>query len=175
MSVRQNIVDDWSAKLADVSHASDDGRFAWLRQVYARIYRFLTARYGPEGDWRVSDDVGTSNRAESAMPFVDNTGATLGLQPKQSDRIRRTLDAIHDSSPNLAASGTTTATRDDLWLAVAAFKKSSHARALRRRLEACRIEAGIQTRSSDMAILVRHEDFQDAMAVVQQARVEREQ
>lgn len=172
MNVRQSLVDDWTTKLADVSReaGSDGGRFVWVRQIYARIYRFLTTRYG-DGEWR-SDErdsvVDPSLRAAGhAMSFVDNSGVAEGVQPKRSELIRKTLDAIHESSPGIATPGTANASLTDIWVAVAAFKKASQARALYRRLTACRIEAGIQHRAGDTAVLVRHEDFQDAMTVVQ--------
>lgn len=120
MNARQHLVEEWKANLA--ANAQDDlgreGRFGWFRQVYTRVYRFLISYYG-EGEWRgLGDD--DALPSTSRMPFVDYRPTTDGLVPKSADRIRATLDSIHDSNPGIAMPGTTQGVGDDTWVVVAA-------------------------------------------------------
>ena len=167
MSTRQHLVEEWKANLA--TNAQDDigreRRFGWFRQVYTRIYRFLISYYG-EGEWRGSgeDDALLST---SRMPFVDYRPTTDGLVPKSAERIRATLDSIHDSNPRIATPGTTQGVGDDTWVVVAARKKLQAANAVHRRLAVCGIPARIQNRTTDIAIAVPHRDFSAALQAIE--------
>ncbi|MEO8498896.1 MAG: hypothetical protein ABI614_27860 [Planctomycetota bacterium] len=172
MDTRQHLVEDWKAKLAANSQPAADGgeRFAWIRQVYTRIYRFLVTCYG-EGEWRGNAEIASLNADShsntSHMPFVECVPPGDGLLPKSPELIRAALESIHDSNPGIAAAGTMGGVEDDSWVVVDAWKKSEYARAVHRRLVAYRIKARLQHRTTDTAVIVRHADFQKALAVVQ--------
>ncbi|MDA1052217.1 MAG: hypothetical protein O3C40_17305 [Planctomycetota bacterium] len=172
MDTRQHLVEEWKAKLEASSQppAENGERFAWVRQIYARIYRFLVSCYG-EGEWRGADDDPSLNgelrSTASRMPFVECVPTSNGLLPKSPERIRAALESIHGSNPGIATPGTMVGVEDDTWIVVAARKRPKSARAVHRRLVACGIEARLLGRTTDMAVLVRHEDFQRALAAVQ--------
>lgn len=171
INTRQHLVEGWKANLA-VNTQEDVDRersFAWFRQIYSRIYRFLISCYG-EGEWRGAGEesqvsVGPSSDA-SRMAFVDYRSTTVGLVPKSAERIRATLDSIHDSNPGIAIPGTTTSIGDDTWVVVAARKRCKAANAVHRRLIVCGIDARIQNRTTDIAIAVPHKDFSAALYAI---------
>ncbi|MBC8353763.1 MAG: hypothetical protein H8E66_17325 [Planctomycetes bacterium] len=171
MDSRQHLVDQWKTKLAASERLPEDAekRFGWVRQIYARIYRFLVAYYG-EGEWSgVAGDSSAmpdSRSATSRMPFVDCSSTTDGLAPKTSERIRNTLDSIHRSNPGLAIPGTMSCVAEDTWVVVAARKKSRAAQVVHRRLVACGIESQLLSRTTDTAIVVHHEDFPVALEAI---------
>ena len=172
MDTRQQLVEDWKAKFAASSQLPTDHgtRFAWVRQLYTRIYRFLISSYSA-GDWRGAGDNSStstdSSSIHSRMPFVDYRPTTGGQTPKSAGRIRATLDSIHSSNPGIATAGTMTGVSDDTWVVVAANKKSESAHAVHQRLTSCGIEARIQNRTTDIAIVVHHQDFSAALDAIQ--------
>ena len=172
MDTRQQLVEEWKAKLAasEQTPAASNERFAWVRQIYTRIYRFLVSYYG-DGEWRGDRDDSSpranSQSTVSRMPFVECVPPSDGLLPKSPERIRATLESIHDSNPGIATAGTMGGVEVDSWVIVDAQKKSQYARVVHQRLVACGIETRLLHRTTDMAVVVRHEDFQDALAVVQ--------
>ena len=93
MDTRQQLVEEWKAKLAASvpTEKDDERRFAWFRQIYTRIYRFLVSCYG-EGEWRGDDDDSSlkadSQSTASRMPFVECVPPSDGLLPKSPERIR---------------------------------------------------------------------------------------
>jgi|GEM_PF-5163842 len=174
MDTRQQLVEDWKTKFAASSQPPTEGgtRFAWVRQLYTRIYRFLISSYGA-GDWRGAGDDSSlsvdSSSTTSRMPFVDYRPSADGLLPKSAERIRNTLDAIHSSNPGIATAGTLTGISDDTWIVVAARKNFKLARAVHQMLASRGIESRIQNRTTDIAIVVRHQDFTAAFDAIQQA------
>ncbi|HUG66976.1 MAG TPA: hypothetical protein VMM76_04445 [Pirellulaceae bacterium] len=172
MDTRQQLVEDWKAKLAASSQPPVEcgERFAWVRQVYARIYRFLISCYG-EGEWRGAGDDSSLNADSqstvSRMPFVECVPTSDGLLPKSPERIRAALESIHGSNPGIATPGTMTGVSDDAWVVVAARKYLKSARAVHRRLMVCGIEARLQNRTTDTAIVVRYGEFDQALEVIE--------
>jgi hypothetical protein len=172
MDTRQQLVEDWKAKLAASSQPPTEcgARFAWVRQVYARIYRFLVSCYG-EGEWRGAGDDSSLNAdsqsTASRMPFVECVPTSDGLLPKSRERIRAALESIHGSNPGIATPGTMTGVSDDAWVVVAARKHLKSARAVHRRLMICGIKAHLQNRTTDTAIVVRYGEFDQALEVIQ--------
>lgn len=172
MDTRLQLVEEWKAKLEANSHPPDENgeRFAWIRQVYTRIYRFLISCYG-EGEWRADDDASSLNTdswsTASRMPFVEEVSTSDGLLPKSPERIRAALESIHGHNPGIATPGTTVGVEEDTWVVAAAQKKAKFARTIRRRLVACGIEARLLNRTTDIAVVVRYKDFQEAVTVVQ--------
>ena len=167
MDTRQQLVEDWKSKLAASSQSPVERgeRFAWVRQVYARIYRFLVSCYG-EGEWRGAGDDSSLNAdsqsTASRMPFVECVPTSDGLLPKSPERIRAALESIHGSNSGIATPGTMTGVSDDAWVVVAAQRYVKDARSVRRYLAASRIESRLQRRATDTAILVRYRDFEAA-------------
>ncbi len=174
MDTRQQLVEEWKAKLEANSQppAENAGQFGWVRQIYTLIYRFLVSCYG-EGKWRGGDDASSLNAGlpstASRMPFVESAPVNDGLLPKSPERIRAALESIHSSNPGIATPGTTVGVEDDTWVVVAARKKSQFSRTVLRMLAASGIEARLLNRTTDIAVVVRHKDFQRAVAVVQSA------
>lgn len=168
MQPRHYLVEEWKAKLAAsaVSPEEQDRRFTWIRTIYSRVYRFLLAFYG-DGEWRGVDTDGSTEQSASRMPFVEVGVWIEGARPKSRESIRQTLASIHDSNPGLAVAGTTAGVDEDTWVVVAARKKSSAVRAVLRRLERHGIQAGSQSRTTDKAILVRHQDFAAALKAIE--------
>jgi hypothetical protein len=174
MDTRQQLIEDWKAKFAVSSQLSTDHgtRFAWVRQLYTRIYRFLISSYSA-GDWRGAGDDSSvsvdSSSTTSRMPFVDYRPSVGGLVPKSAERIRNTLDAIHRSNPGIATAGTMSGVSGDTWIVVATRKESASARAVHQMLTSRGIESRIQNRTTDIAIIVYHQDFTAALDAIQQA------
>jgi hypothetical protein len=172
MDTRRHLVEEWKAKLEASSHplVESGERFAWVRQIYTRIYRFLVSCYG-EGEWRGAGDESNLNAdspsTASRMPFVEHCSTTDGLAPKSPERIRAALESIHSSNPGIATPGTTVGVEDDSWIVVAAQRKPKFARAVHRRLVACGIEARLLDRTTDKAVVVRYEDFDRALVAIQ--------
>lgn len=172
MDTRHQLVEEWKAKCEASSQSPPERgtRFAWVRQIYSRIYRFLISSYGT-GNWRgaVDDsDVSVDSRSiTSRMPFVDHRPSAGGLVPKTGDRIRATLESIHNSNPGIVTAGKMSGVEDGSWVVVDARKKSEYARAVHRGLVAYGIEARLQNRATDTAVAVRHVDFQKALTVVE--------
>lgn len=100
------------------------------------------------------------------MPFVDHCSTTTGLRPKSADRIRATLDSIHDSNPGIAVPGTTTGVDGDTWVVVAAHRSRKAANLSHHRLILCGIEARIQNRTTDVAVAVPHKEFSAALYAI---------
>jgi len=172
MDTRQHLVEEWKAKLEASSQPPVESgeRFTWVRQIYTRIYRFLVSCYG-NAEWRGADGDSSpsanSQSTTSRMPFVECVPTSDGLLPKSPERIRLALESIHSSNPGIATPGTVVGVEDDTWVVVAARKKLQFASAVHRRLVACGIEARLLSRTTDTEIVVRYEDFDRALEVVQ--------
>ena len=83
----------WRQRLRECEHDSHQppSRVTWLRRVYARLYRFLIARYG---DWPADEPA-----ASSAMPFVDATAPLAGKAARPVGELQTALKHIHAAQP----------------------------------------------------------------------------
>jgi hypothetical protein len=111
MSRRDALLTEWRTRLAECERqlAGDPGtlpsrqsRWTWLRQMQARLLRFLIAQYGREGAWQsfADDDVllpmdAADHSAATGSAVAASAAEWSGAPPKSADRIRATLDTIH--------------------------------------------------------------------------------
>lgn len=82
----------WKQRLGECEHDSHQppSRVTWLRQIYARVYRFLIARYG---------DQPVDESASSAMPFVDCSAPLAGKAARPVGELQTALKHIHAAQP----------------------------------------------------------------------------
>jgi hypothetical protein len=176
MNGRQHIVEEWKGKLATTSSLTENAteRFAWVRVIYARVYRFLVARYG-DGDWRADCEPQSASNHQAAsddrMAFVQNTRDFAGLPPKSTARIRSTLDLISENTPHTSSPRNTCKVKGDSWIIVTARRRSKVARNVWQELIESGIEARLESRTTDTAINVRHKDFEAALRILRQEYV----
>lgn len=78
----------WSQRLGECERDSHQppSRVTWLRQIYARVYRFLIAQYG---------DLPTDEPAASSMPFVDCSAPLAGKAARPVGELQTALKHIH--------------------------------------------------------------------------------
>ena len=107
MTGRMRVVDRWRTRLTanQRSAAECPAHRRWVHKIYVRVYRFLISCYGA-GEWQPDADAESAPGEEpSRMEFVDNTEGAQGARPKSADRIRATLDAVHDARENPPSAG----------------------------------------------------------------------
>ena len=122
MSARTRIVDRWRTRLAESQQrvVGCPAHRRWIHHVYSRVYRFLIACYGID-EWQTDGDADCDrDTGASRMEFVDNTRSEQGTPPKSAERIRATLDAVHDARENQPQPGKRGGGLEfDDWIAVA--------------------------------------------------------
>lgn len=83
----------WRQRLGECEHDAHQppSRVTWLRHIYARVYRFLIARYGD-----LPDD---EPAAASSMPFVDAVTPLAGKAARPVGELQTALKHIHAAQP----------------------------------------------------------------------------
>jgi hypothetical protein len=146
----------WREKLRSCESDARPSRLAWLRTAYARVYRFLLARYG---------DAPVATESAPPRPLVDQTGELEGKAARTLGEIRHALKDIAAAQPVAVA---TPQPRDkEPWVTIAVVDKRLH-------LPGCLewlVSHGIQTRvirqGGRQVVCVRRDDTDRAFALLE--------
>jgi len=174
MSAQTRIVERWRARLAESRQrvAECPAHRRWVHQIYARIYQFLISCYGI-GEWRTDEDADRSPDVETShMEFVDNTVGEHGARPKSAERIRATLDAVHEARGNAPSPGQRGSLEYADWIAVASQSGAVSPKRFIRLLRLNDIESRQVRRGDDVIVEVYAGRREEAMELLERHRAE---
>jgi hypothetical protein len=164
---RQTLVDEWRMRLAEWSERLEHGsRRPWLARLYVRLYTYLVQRYGHNADDGIPLPTAPVHE-ESSMPFFVAKPIEGGRPPRNADRIRAVLDAVHENNPDRAEAGPLAAgLPPDNMIAVAAFYDPVAVSRLQSTLKKQGIESETQPLRKQTQVLVRFADLCRSRAIV---------
>ncbi len=156
----------WTTRLreCEAAAAAPATRLSWVRRAYARIFRFLIARYG---DGMPEQPYG------EPMPFGDATAALAGKAARSTGEIQHALKEIHAAQPEAAPAGKPQATPDTGWIVVASRPKRHELSASARQLAEQRIITRLRKQGATYTLLVPMESRADAFALLKTMRAPR--
>lgn len=156
--IHQGLVHQWRERLEACRQQLAAGRtsFPWLYQVQAHVLRFLLARFGSgPGSWSLPEQ----GERPSRMAFRAGALPEKPAPAKSPERIRSTLDSVHDAAADLAKPGPLAAgIPADHLVTVACFSNYQRAYRFQKLLEeegveSCRIP---HTRGISVQVAARH-------------------
>ena len=173
MTGRMRVIDRWRTRLTanQRSAAECPAHRRWVHRIYVRVYRFLISCYGA-GEWQPDTDAESAPGEEpSRMEFVDNTEGAQGTRPKSADRIRATLDAVHDARENPPSAGKRGfGLNYSDWVAVASKSSLVSPRRLVQLLCSYGLEARQVRRGDDVIVEVFAGRLDEAMELLERHR-----
>jgi hypothetical protein len=176
MADRAKLLAEWRSRLheceREIAEQGPDARWAWLRQMYARVLRYLVGTYGGEADAdNPAEDAAATVDAASPprMPYRENATVGNGKPARSAETIRNVLDTIHTRVPGVSA-GSYRCGPDDP-IIVESYRNRREAKKSLRLLKSKKL-TGVRLKRAgrDVQLWANRADYEEARAVLAHAR-----
>lgn len=174
MTPRDELIEHWQTRLAESQSPppTDAPHGQWVRQVYARIYRFLLACY-TQTLWS-TEPAGNENAPAASAAPMESLIPREGKPPKDAGQIGKVLKAVHAANEQADCTAPKTMTRTaadkQAWIRAAEFRHRTLANNFHRLLHRCAIVSRIVRLAGHFFVEVRRADFDAAMDLMQSHR-----